>query len=100
MTRNAGYLRTYDVNYCTRLRFRGSSSPRGSSSSSRSTVSVGLRICAILPRLVGGADMSLIARFLFSRLAEPQDQLFKLSKPFPMLPLEKGGGGVAGRDNE
>lgn len=99
MTRTARYSKSYDVNHCILLRFR-SSSPRGSSSSSRSTVSVGLRMCAMLPRLVGGADMSLIAKFLLSRPAEFHDQLFKLSKPFPILPFEKGAGGVAGRDSE
>lgn len=55
---------------------------------------------AMLPLLVGGADISLTDRFLFSRFAEFQDQLFKLSKPFPILPFEKGAGGLAGRDNE
>ena len=74
-----------------------SSSPRGSSSSSsRSAVSVGFRMWAMLPRLVGGPDPSLIARFLLSRLAEFQDQLPKLS----LAPLAKGGGGVVGLDRE
>lgn len=79
-----------------RFRFR-SSSPLGSSSSfSRSAVSVGLRIWAMLPLLVGGADVSLTDRFLLSpRFAEFHDQLPKVS-----LPLTKGGGGVAGRDCE
>lgn len=54
----------------------------------------------MLPLLVGGADMSLIERFLFSRLAEFQDQLLRLSNPFPILPFENGAGGVAGRDSE
>lgn len=50
----------------------------------------------MLPRLVGGAELSLIARFLFSRLAEFQDQLLKLS--MVVIPFENGGGGVVGRD--
>ncbi len=56
----------------------------------------------MLPRRVGGAELSLTARFrllLLSpplRFAEFQDQLLKLSRP--ALPLEKGGGGVSGRE--
>ena len=82
--------------YCSRLRFL-SSSPLGSSSSSRSAVSVGLRMWAMLPRRVGGPEWSRMDRFLFSRLAEPHDQLLKLS--MVLMPLEKGGaGGLDGRE--
>ncbi len=93
-------ITVFETNHCIRLRLR-SSSPLGSSSFSRSAVSVGFRIWAILPRRVGGVEISRIERFLFSRLAEFQDQLFKLSKLLPMFPLENGGaGGVAGRERE
>lgn len=89
-----------EIDYCIRFRLR-SSSPLGSSSFSRSAVSVGFRICAMLPRRVGGVEMSRIERFLLSRLAEVQDQLFKLSRLLPTLPLENGGaGGLAGRESE
>lgn len=55
----------------------------------------------MLPRRVGGVEISRMERFLLSRLAEFQDQLFKLSKLLPILPLENGGaGGVAGRESE
>ena len=78
-----------------RFLFR-SSSPRGSSSSSeRSAVSVGLRICAILPRLVGGADESFKPPTVLL-LADDQDQLPKVSPPL-LLPLANGGG-VVGRE--
>lgn len=55
----------------------------------------------MLPRLVGGADDSLTARFLLSRFtAEFHDQLPNAS-PLPVPPLENGGGGgVAGRDSD
>lgn len=80
-----------------RFRLR-SSSPRGSSSSSdRSAVSVGFSICAMLPRLVGGAEESLSPPTALL-LADDQDQLPKVSPPL-LLPLEKGGGGgVVGRE--
>lgn len=53
----------------------------------------------MLPRRVGGVDISRTERFLFSRFAEFQDQLFKLSKLLPMVPFEKGcAGGVVGRE--
>jgi len=46
----------------------------------------------MLPRLVGGAELSLTDRFLLSpRLAEVHDQLPKLSTAG--APLAKGGGG-------
>ena len=53
----------------------------------------------MLPLLVGGAEQSRTARFLFSPLfAEFQDQLPKLSTG-GRLPLAKwGGGGVVGRE--
>ena len=52
----------------------------------------------MLPLRVGGPEPSLTDRFLFSRLlAEPQDQLLKLS--MVLMPFEKGGGGgVEGRE--
>lgn len=55
---------------------------------------------AMLPRRVGGPEWSRTDRFLFSRLlAEPQDQLLKLS--MVLMPLEKGGtGGLLGRECE
>ena len=77
--------------YCMRFRFR--SSPGSSSSFSLSAVSVGFRICAMLPRRVGGAELSFTVRRSF-RFAEFHDQLLRLSSP--LLPLEKGGGGVSG----
>lgn len=53
----------------------------------------------MLPLLVGGADDSLTANALPSRLeAEFHDQLPKVSAPW--TPLAKGGGGVAGRERE
>lgn len=91
----------FDEDQRTLLRFL-SSSPlaSGSSSSSRSAVSVGLRICAMLPLLVGGPELSLMLRFLFSRPAEFHDQLLKLS--MLTMPLENGGGGggVEGRERD
>lgn len=83
--------------HCKRFRLR-SSSPLGSSpsSSSLSAVSVGLRMWAMLPLLVGGAELSLTERFLLSpRLAAFHDQFPKLSIA-PPPPLANGGGGVAG----
>jgi len=53
----------------------------------------------MLPLRVGGPELSLMARFLFSRLALPHDQLLKLSTP--LIPFEKGGGGgVVGLDRD
>ena len=75
--------------YCIRFRFR--SSWGSSSSFSLSAVSVGFKMWAMLPRLVGGAELSLTDRRLSFRFAEFHDQLLKLSSP--LLPLEKGGGG-------
>lgn len=50
---------------------------------------------AMLPLLVGGAELSLTERFLLSpRFAAFHDQFPKLSIPPP--PLANGGGGVAG----
>ena len=48
----------------------------------------------MLPLLVGGSELSLTLRFLFSRLADVQDQLLRPSIPF--TPFENGGG-VVGR---
>jgi hypothetical protein len=85
--------------HCIRLRFR-SSSPLGSSSSSgRSMVSLGFKIWAMLPLLVGGADESLRLRALSRLLAEFQDQPPKVSALLAP-PLEKGGGGVVGREED
>lgn len=52
----------------------------------------------MLPLRVGGREVSLMDRFLFSRFAEPHDQLLKLS--MVLMPFENGGGGggVEGRD--
>ncbi len=88
--------------YCSLLRFR-SSSPLGSnpaSSSALSAVSVGFRMCAMLPRRVGGAEWSLTMRFLVSpRFAEFHDQLPKASTGGGGPPLDRcGSGGVAGRE--
>ena len=85
-----------------RLRLR-SSSLGLPSSSSRSAVSVGFKIWAMLPRRVGGAELSLMLRLLLLRLAEAHDQLPR-SGPLPLpwlLPLANGGnvgGGVSGRE--
>lgn len=90
--------RSYSLgDHCIRFRFR-SSSPLGSSSSfSCSAVSVGLRICAILPRRVGGPEPSLTVRPPTPpRFAEFQDQLPKLSVPLPTPFVKGGGGGVVG----
>jgi hypothetical protein len=53
-------------------------------------------MCAMLPLLVGGPELALTARFLFSLFAEFHDQLPKVS--LLELPLMKGCGGVAGRE--
>lgn len=45
----------------------------------------------MLPLRVGGRELSLMDKFLFSRLAEPHDQLLKLS--IELMPFENGGGG-------
>jgi hypothetical protein len=51
----------------------------------------------MLPLLVGGAELSLTARFLFSpRVAELHDQPLKLSLFVAPLANGGGGGGVAG----
>lgn len=52
-------------------------------------------MCAMLPLLVGGSELSFTDKFLFSRLATFQDQLLRPSSPF--IPFEKGGG-VVGRE--
>lgn len=76
--------------YCMRFLFL-SSSPRGSSSSSdRSAVSLGFRMCAMLPLLVGGAEESFSPR---PAAAEPHDQFPKVSAP-----LLGNWGGVDGRE--
>jgi len=53
-------------------------------------------MCAMLPRLVGGADESLKGCTFPSRPAEPHVQLPKVS--WPLLPFDAGGGGVDGLD--
>jgi len=50
----------------------------------------------MLPLLVGGPELSLMARFRFSRFEEFQDQLLRLSMPPPLAKGGGGGGGVAG----
>ena len=82
--------------HCIRFRFRSSLS-RESSSPSCSAVSVGLRICAMDPLLVGGVELSFTLKVLLSRFDGPQENSLKLT---PLPPLAKGGGGVAGRDRE
>lgn len=57
-----------------------------------SAVSVGFSMWAILPLLVGGAELSLTVKPpLLPLLAEFHVQLVKVSRPLP--PFEKGGGG-------
>lgn len=56
-------------------------------------------MCAMLPRLVGGAELSFTASPAAPRLATFHDQLPKvLSAGAPPLVNDVGGPGLAGRD--
>jgi hypothetical protein len=79
--------------YCSRFRFLSSSLNSSSCSSSLSAVSAGLRMCAILPLLVGGPELSLKRPVAPLSRGPPHDQLLRWSTVFP---LEKGG--VVGRE--
>jgi hypothetical protein len=79
--------------YWTRFRFRSSSRNSSSCSSSLSAVSAGFKICAMLPRLVGGPELSFSIPGGIPLLAPLHDQLLRWSAVLPLL-----NGGVLGRE--